>query len=265
MTYENITVEREERVCTITINRPDVMNALNPATHAEMARAFDAFEADEELWVAILTGAGDAAFCAGGDIEAMAGAETESDYEVPASGYGGLTNRFSCDKPIIAAVNGLALGGGFELALSSDIVVASEGAMFGLPEPKIGVAAVASGMHRLVRDIGLKPAMGILLTAEFIDAQKALSLGLVNEVVPADEVLTVARDYARRILKCAPLAIRASKHCALQGLKYASAEEAMAAQLAGEFPLLDDMMRSEDTQEGLNAFLEKRKPVWKAR
>lgn len=265
MEYQNITVERDERLCIITINRPDVMNALNPATHAEMAHAFDAFEADDELWVAILTGAGNDAFCAGGDISAMAGAESESDYEVPDSGYGGLTNRFSCDKPIIAAVNGLALGGGFELALSSDIVVAAETAMFGLPEPKIGVAAVASGMHRLVRDIGLKPAMGILLTAEFIDAGKALSLGLVNEVVPAEQVVETARGYARKILKCAPLAIRATKHTALQGLKYASAEEAMAAQLDGKFEVLDEMMRSADTQEGLNAFLEKRKPVWRAK
>ncbi len=265
MNYAHINVERDERVCTITINRPDVMNALNPATHAEMARAFDEFEADDELWIAILTGAGDAAFCAGGDIAAMASAKTEDDYVVPPSGYGGLTNRFSCDKPIIAAVNGLAVGGGFELALSCDIVIASEGAVFGLPEPKIGVAAVASGMHRLVRDIGLKPAMAILLTAEFIDAQKALALGLVNEVVPAEDVLAVARDYARRILKCAPLAVRATKHCALQGLRYASAEEAMAAQLGGAFPVLDDMMRSEDTREGLNAFVQKRKPVWQAR
>jgi enoyl-CoA hydratase/carnithine racemase len=265
MSYEHITVEREERLCIITINRPDVMNALNPTTHAEMACAFDEFEADSELWIAILTGAGDTAFCAGGDISAMVGAQAESDYEVPESGYGGLTNRFSCDKPIIAAVNGLALGGGLELALSSDIIIASEGALFGLPEPKIGVAAVASGMHRLVRDIGLKPAMGILLTAEFIDAPKALSLGLVNEVVPADELMATARNYARKILKCAPLSIRATKHCAMQGLKYASAQEAMAAQLDGDFEILDQMMRSEDTQEGLNAFLEKRKPNWQAR
>jgi crotonobetainyl-CoA hydratase len=265
MNYDHITVERDERLYILTINRPEVMNALNPQTHAEMADAFDVFERDTDAWVAILTGAGETAFCAGGDISAMVDARSEADYTVPDSGYGGLTNRFSCDKPIIAAVNGLALGGGFELALSSDIVIASETASFGLPEPKIGTAAVASGMHRLVREIGLKPAMGILLTAEFIDAQKALALGLVNEVVAADQVMAVARDYARRILKCAPLAIRATKQTALQGLRYTNVQDAMQAQHAGEFKQLNAMMQSEDIREGLRAFMEKRKPQWLAR
>jgi crotonobetainyl-CoA hydratase len=263
--YQNITVEREERLYIVTINRPEVMNALNHQTHAEMARAFDEFEQDPELWVAIITGAGDAAFCAGGDISAMVEAKTEDDYKVPGSGYGGLTNRFSCDKPIIAAVNGLALGGGFELALSSDIVIAADNAMFGLPEPKIGTAAVASGMHRLVRDIGLKQAMGILLTADFVDAEQALGFGLVNEVVSAEELMATARDYARKILKCSPLAIQATKHCALQGLRYASVEEAMAAQLDHRFDKLETMMQSEDIREGLQAFMDKRKPEWKGR
>ena len=265
MSYQNITVEREDRLYIVTINRPEVMNALNPETHAEMAEAFDAFESDPELWVAIVTGAGDAAFCAGGDISAMVDAESEDDYEVPDSGYGGLTNRFSCYKPIIAAVNGLALGGGFELALSSDIVVAAESASFGLPEPKIGTAAVASGMHRLVRDIGLKPAMAILLTAEFIDAQKALSLGIVNEVVPADQVMTIARDYARRILKCAPLAIQATKQGAMEGMQYPNVQQAMQAQQERRFDRLETMMHSQDIQEGLTAFMEKRKPEWQGR
>jgi crotonobetainyl-CoA hydratase len=135
--------------------------------------------------------------------------------------------------------------------------------MFGLPEPKIGTAAVASGMHRLVRDIGLKPAMGILLTAEFISAEKALSLGLVNEVVPLDQVMIVARDYARRILKCAPLAVQATKQCALQGRQYSSAQEAQAVQDEHGFDKLETMMHSDDIQEGLTAFVEKRKPQWR--
>lgn len=265
MDYQNIIVEREERLYIITINRPEVMNALDPQTHAEMAQAFDEFEQDSHAWVAILTGSGEAAFCAGGDISAMVDAKSEDDYKVPDSGYGGLTNRFSCDKPIIAAVNGLALGGGFELALSSDIVVAADSASFGLPEPRIGTAAVASGMHRLVREIGLKPAMGILLTAEFIDARKASSLGLVNEVVPADQVMTAARDYARRILKCAPLAIRATKQAALQGLEYPSVRAAMQAQLDKRFDKLEAMYHSGDIREGLSAFMEKRKPLWQGR
>ena len=265
MSYTNIEVSCDERIMTITINRPEVMNALNPDTHAEMASAFDAFEHDDDLWVAILTGAGDTAFCAGGDISVMVDAKTDDDYTVPETGYGGLTNRFSCDKPIIAAVNGLALGGGFELALSSDIVVAGENAVFGLPEPKIGTAAVASGMHRLVRDIGLKPAMEILLTAEFIDAHKALTLGLVNAVVPPEDVMATALQMAKKILQCAPLAIRATKHCALAGQQYASVEAAMTAQLEGKFSALETMYQSEDIREGLQAFMDKRKPQWKAR
>lgn len=265
MSYQTITAEREDHLYIVTINRPDVMNALNPQTHAEMAQAFDEFEQDPELWVAIVTGAGDTAFCAGGDISAMVDAKTEDDYKVPESGYGGLTNRFSCNKPIIAAVNGLALGGGFELALSSDIVIASENASFGLPEPKIGTAAVASGMHRLVRDIGLKPAMAILLTADFVEAKKAHSLGIVNEVVAPDQVMSVARDYARRILKCAPLAIQATKQGALEGLKYANVQQAMQAQSDKKFDGIETMMQSEDIREGLQAFMEKRKPQWKGR
>lgn len=265
MSYQYITAEREDHLYIVTINRPDVMNALNPQTHAEMAQAFDEFEQDPELWVAIVTGAGDTAFCAGGDISAMVDAKTEDDYKVPESGYGGLTNRFSCNKPIIAAVNGLALGGGFEIALSSDIVIASETASFGLPEPKIGTAAIASGMHRLVRDIGLKPAMAILLTAEFVGAHKALSLGLVNEVVAHDQVMTTARDYARRILKCAPLAIQASKQGAMEGLQYANVQQAMQAQLDKKFDAIETMMQSDDIREGLQAFMDKRKPQWKAR
>lgn len=265
MSYQNITAEREGRLYIVTINRPEVMNALNPATHAEMAQAFDEFEQDPELWVAILTGAGDMAFCSGGDISAMVDAKTEDDYKVPDSGYGGLTNRFSCYKPIIAAVNGLALGGGFELALASDIIIAADTAAFGLPEPKIGTAAVASGMHRLVRDIGLKPAMGLLLTAEFIDANKAEEYGIVNEVVAADQLMAVAREYARRILKCAPMAIRATKQCVMEGRQYPSIKQAMQAQYDRQFDQLEAMLQSEDIREGLQAFMDKRKPAWKAR
>ena len=265
MNYQNILVEKDGRILVVTINRPDVMNALNPDTHTEMARAFDEFEADQDLWVAIVTGSGDSAFCAGGDISVMRNARTEADYQVPTSGYGGLTNRFTCNKPIIAAVNGIALGGGFEIAMSCDIVVAADTAMFGLPEPRIGVAAVASGMHRLVRDIGLKPAMELLLTGEFVNANRALELGLVNKVTPPAEVLEHARDYAQRILKCAPLAIQATKQSVLQGRRYASVEQAMRAQSDGEFPQLQNMLLSEDTSEGLNAFMEKRAPVWRGR
>lgn len=165
MGFHDIETARDGRIFTVTINRPEKHNAVSPRTNAEMAEAFDEFANDDSLWVAILTGAGDKAFCSEGDIGVMVDSETEADYPVPASGYGGLTNRHDCFKPIIAAVNGFAFGGGFEMVLAADLAIAAEGTKFGLPEPKIGTAAVAGGMHRLVRQLGWKPAMKSCLPA----------------------------------------------------------------------------------------------------
>ena len=263
MDYQHIRIERNDHLLTIIIDRPEVLNAVSPVTNFELDHAFDTFEADEYLWVAIITGAGDKAFCTGGDISAMVGATEEGDYDIPENGYGGLTNRRCCYKPIIAAVNGMAFGGGFEIALAADIIIASDQASFGLPEPKIGSAAVAGGIHRLVRQIGLTSAMGLLLTAEAVDAQRALQLGIVNEIVPAGDVLEAAKRSARKIIKCAPLAIQATKQCAVEGLHLGSFEDAMRAQQEGDFEVLEKMIRSEDIQEGLTAFMEKRQPQWK--
>ena len=263
MSYQYITTETRDRVFILTINRPEVMNAISPAASHEMAEALDAFEANDDLWVAIITGAGDAAFCAGGDINEMAKAKTHEDYQMPPSGYGGMTSRTGCYKPVIAAVNGIAFGGGFEVALSSDLIIASENAAFGLPEPKIGTAAVASGIHRLTRQIGLKAAMSILLTARTVSAEEALALNIVNQVVPAGELMDAAIKLANKICRCAPLAIRFTKQAAMEGLELAGVDAALAAQAGGKFDLMDVMMKSDDTQEGLSAFLEKRKPTWK--
>lgn len=262
MNYRFINVDIEDRLFLVTINRPEVHNALSPDANFELHEAFNEFQENPELWVAIITGAGDVAFSVGGDISVMVNAKTDNDYKIPPSGYGGLTDRHDCHKPVIAAVNGMALGGGFETALACDLIIASETASFGLPEPKIGTAAVGSGMHRIVRQIGLKPAMSFLLTGDPVDAQRAYELGLVNEVVPAADLMATARGCAGRILKCAPLAIQASKQCALQGLEYTSVREAMQAQHDGKFDKLDAMMNSEDIREGLQAFMEKRRPAW---
>ncbi len=260
---EHISLAQHEQIMLVTINRPNMMNALAPATHLAMEQAFDQFERDEQLRVAILTGAGSSAFCAGGDISVMAQAQQEEDYAIPATGYGGLTRRSHCHKPIIAAVNGLALGGGFEIALACDLIVAAEHASFGLPEPMIGTAAVGGGLHRLVRQIGLKPAMQLLLTGRSIDAQRALQLGLVNEVVPQEQLLDTAFALARQILRCAPLAVAATKQVAMASLDFPSLEAALQAQADKQFPLLEQMFKSDDIREGLNAFMEKRKPVWR--
>ena len=245
--------------------RPEKHNAVSPRTNAEMAEAFDEFANDDGLWVAILTGAGDKVFCSGGDIGAMVDAETEADYPIPASGYGGLTNRHDCFKPIIAAVNGFAFGSGFEMVLAADLAIAAEGAKFGLPEPKIGTAAVAGGMHHLVRQLGWKPAMEILLTGDPIDAEKALSLGLLNSIVPRSEVLTEARKLADTIVACAPLAIQATKQSAMLGLEHRGIAAAMQAQTDGEYDMLEAMFKSSDIKEGLRAFLEKRNPDFEGR
>tara|TARA_R110000772_G_scaffold61283_1_gene138133 strand:+ start:126353 stop:127156 length:804 start_codon:yes stop_codon:yes gene_type:complete len=265
MDFQYIKVDREERLLLLTINRPEVMNAISPAASHEMAIALDQFEADDDLWVAIITGAGGDAFCAGGDISIMAEARTDADYQMPASGYGGMTNRTSCDKPIIAAVNGICFGGGFEVALACDVIIAAEHAVFGLPEPKIGIAAVATGMHRLARELGLKQALALLLTGDSLDAKRARELGLVTEVVPAEQVMAAARNMADKIMRCAPLAVRATKQCVLRGLDYAGVPAAQHAQEQGAFPALQTMLQSEDTREGLNAFLEKRRPNWQGR
>src|SRR5262249_3163058 len=179
-------VEREGRLTLVTINRPDVMNALHPPANKELADVFDAFAADPEQWVAIVTGAGDKAFSAGNDLKYQASGQPMS---IRASGSGGLTSRFDLNKPVIAAVNGIAMGGGFEIALACDIIVAAENAVFALPEPRVGLAALAGGLHRLPREIGVKKALGMILTGRRVSAAEGQQLGFVNEVVPEGQAV----------------------------------------------------------------------------
>jgi enoyl-CoA hydratase/carnithine racemase len=251
-------LERDGRVLLVTIDRPEVMNAIHPPACRELSDAFDAFAADDDLWVAILTGAGDRAFSAGNDLKYQASGGA---MDWPASGFAGLTSRFDLTKPLIAAVNGLALGGGFEIVLACDIVVASEKASFGLPEVRVGLAAAAGGLHRLPRQVPEKLAMGMILTGRRIDAGEAARMGVVNEVVPADDLLPAARRWADEILEGAPLSVRASKEVAMRGLEHASLEEASRAHYEG----MRTMVKSQDFVEGPRAFAEKRKPVWQGR
>ncbi len=252
-------VERDGRVLIVTIDRPEVMNSLHPPANEELTAAFDDFEADPELWVAIVTGAGERAFSAGNDLKYTARADGK--LPVPEKGFGGLTARFDLVKPVIAAVNGVALGGGFEIALACDLLVASENASFALPEPRVGLAALAGGMHRLPRQIPLKQAMGMLLTGRRVSAREGFELGFVNEVVPVGQALSAARRWAEQILECAPLSVRASKQAALAGLDAPSLEEATR----GSYEQVRAMVKSEDFREGPRAFAEKRAPQWKGR
>lgn len=253
------------RVMTVTINRPEAMNALDPETQALMAQAFDAFAADAELWVAVVRGAGGRAFSAGGDIRAMRTAlEGGAPYRIPESGYGGLTSRFDLDKPVIAAVEGIAMGGGFEVALACDIVLASRNASFALPEPRIGAVAYAGGMHRLPRQIGMKRAMDLLLTGRAIGASQAEAWGLVNEVVEEGGMDAAIARWCEALCANAPLALRATKAAVREGLGL-PVDEAIRRQDAGGYVAIETMRASRDVVEGIMAFNEKRAPVWEGR
>lgn len=260
MGYEFIKVERDGPVTTITLNRPDVMNALHSPAHFELHDAFDAFAADDSQWVGIVTGAGDRAFSAGNDLKHQA---TGGKMDNPPSGFAGLTSRFDLNKPLIAAVNGVAMGGGFEIALACDLIIASQTATFALPEPRVGLAALAGGLHRLPRQIGLKPAMGMILTGRRVSAEEGVALGFVNEVVAPAELMAAARRWAAQICELSPMSIRASKEAVFRGLDEASLEAAIKGQ--NQYPAIRALFRSEDFKEGPLAFSQKRAPQWKGR
>ncbi len=263
MAYEFIVVEKRDKMTVVTINRPDVMNAMHLPACQELDEAFNEFSQDPEAWVAIITGAGERAFCVGNDLkwQAKHGIEVfEEGLKALKGGYGGIALRFDCFKPIIAAVNGFALGGGFEIAMACDIVISAENAKFGLPEPRVGLMAKAGGVHRLPRQIPFHLAMGFMLTGRQMTAQQAHQLGIVNEVVPPADLMATAERWAREILECAPLAVRATKEASLKGLTL-SVEEAVGK----TFPEMVTMMKSEDFVEGPRAFSEKRKPQWKGK
>ncbi|MDP6346649.1 MAG: enoyl-CoA hydratase-related protein [Alphaproteobacteria bacterium] len=250
--------ERDGHILVVTVNRPEVMNSLHaPACH-ELDGVFNEFENDPDLWVAIVTGAGDRAFSAGNDLKWQAqGGSTER----PDSGFGGLTQRYHMPKPVIAAVNGLAMGGGFELALACDIIVAAENAFFALPEPRVGLAALGGGLHRLPRQIPMKQAMGMILTGRRVMAEEGYRLGFVTEVVGEGEALSAAKAWAGQIQECSPVSIRTSKDVVQRGLEHASVGEAYDA----EYDSVNVMRNSEDFIEGPLAFSEKRPPDWKGR
>jgi enoyl-CoA hydratase/carnithine racemase len=253
-------VEKDGHLTIVTINRPEVMNALHPPANFELAEVFDDFATDSEQWVAIVTGAGDKAFSAGNDLKYQASGGKMSS---PPTGFAGLTSRFDMDKPVIAAVNGIAMGGGFEIALACDLIVAADNAVFALPEPRVGLAALAGGLHRLPREIGSKRALGMILTGRRVSPQEGLSLGFVNEVVPAGELMTAAKRWAAQILELSPMSIRASKQAVIRGLAEPSLEAALKNQYG--YPAVSAMFKSEDFVEGPLAFMQKRKAAWKGR
>lgn len=250
-------VDQKDHIFTVTINRPERLNALHPPANAELGEVFDAFAADDDMWVAIITGEG-RGFSAGNDLRYQA--EGGERVATP-RGFGGLTSRFDLTKPVIAAVNGVSMGGGFEIALACDLIIASDRAVFALPEPKVGLAALAGGLQRLPRQIGVKRALGMILTGRHVSPQEGMELGFVNAVVPHDELLAETHRWVDMILECAPLSIRASKDVVYQSLSMDSLEGSMKV----PYDSVRALSRSEDFVEGPRAFSEKRPPNWKGR
>jgi len=261
MEYELINVEKKDHLTIVTINRPDVRNAINPPASIEMQDAFDDFDNDPNAWVAILTGTGERAFSAGNDLKYDAltppGKAREERSKVK-WGMGGLTHNYHLKKPVIAAVNGFAFGGGWEMALGCDIVIASEQATFRFPEPLVGRVPAGGGVVRLVRRIPYHVAMDVLLSCRTLSAQEALHYGAVSRVVPHGDLMKEAEKAAEDIMQCSPLGIKAVKEMALDGLEIPLREANK-----NQFPLFHQFARSEDYIEGPRAFTEKRDPNWK--
>jgi crotonobetainyl-CoA hydratase len=259
-----VRIDRDGNVLILTINRPESRNAVNLAVTIALGDALEEAEHDSDVRVVIVTGAGDKSFCAGADLKALARGESlkADDPERSAWGFAGYVNH-PIGKPTIAAVNGFALGGGTEIALASDLVVAADTASFGLPEVKRGIIAGAGGLFRLPRQIPPKIAMEMILTGEPLSADQALQWGLVNKVVPQSQLFGAALELAGLICANAPLAVQASKRVAC-GISGGAFEEEEESWRLNEIEVTR-IMNSEDAREGPRAFAERRRPKWSAR
>jgi len=256
--YKFCTLEKRDHVWVITINRPEALNALHPPINYELETIFNNYAADKNAWVAILTGAGDKAFSVGHDLKFQAAG---GKITIPKTGFAGLTSRFDLDKPVIAAVNGFAMGGGFEVALACDLIVADSRAQFALPEPKVGLAALAGGIHRLSRQIGEKHANDLLLTARKVGAEEGQRMGFVNRIVDTStstSVLDEALNIAEAMLSCSPVSLQVTKSMQRQGANFADLETAVTHR----YDAIDTLVSSKGYTEGPQAFFEKRKPQW---
>lgn len=259
---EPVLAVRDEHVLLLSLNRPEARNAVNGPLTLALGTALEEADGDPEVRAVVLTGAGDLSFCAGADLKAIARGESLNPPGTEAWGFAGMVNH-PISKPVVAAVNGAAYGGGTELVLAADLAVAAKTATFGLPEVRRGLIAAAGGLVRLPEQLPRKVAMKMILTGAPIDAETALRWGLVNDVVPADRLLETALGLAHQIAANAPLAVQASKRVA-QGIRDGSVPAEADAWAASDHEILA-LMATEDALEGPTAFAEKRDPVWKGR
>ncbi len=258
-----ILYEKRGRVAYITINRPEARNAVDPETLQELSEAWIDFRDDDNLWIGVLTGAGNQSFSAGADLKTLIPRLTGAipgRGETIQGGFGGITRGFECWKPMIAAINGHCFAGGFEMMLACDLRIASENAVFGLTEVSWGIIPAAGGTQRLPRSIPLAKAMEMIMTARRISAQEAFELGLINKVVPQAELMEEVERWITTLLERGPLALRAAKQAILQGLNM-TLDEGMQL----EQRLMAGLLKTEDAREGPLAFAQKRKPEFKAR
>ncbi|MFI1996558.1 enoyl-CoA-hydratase DpgD [Actinoplanes sp. NPDC020271] len=262
MRRARVRYDKQGPVARVTLDRPDVLNAMDLRMHEELAEIWDDVEADDDIRVAVLTGAGDRAFSVGQDLKERAGRDAAG---APASSFGGrgqpgwprLTERFDLSKPVVARVDGYALGGGFELALACDLLIASDRSVFGLPEARLGLVPGAGGVFRLIRQLPQKAAMGYLLTGRRFDAATASGFGLLNEVTPADRLDASVQSWVDDLVAAAPLSVRAIKEAALRSVDL-PLPEAFTAVYRWE----DRRRVSADAVEGPRAFAQNRAPIW---
>jgi crotonobetainyl-CoA hydratase len=255
-----VQLSREGRVAIVVMGRPEVHNAMNAELSEQLSTTYDQLEQDDDVWVVVLTGAGDRAFCVGADLKEMAAGNASGRPRQPRrGGFGGITQR-DFPKPIVAAVNGFALGGGFEICLACDLIVAEQHATFGLPEVKRGIYAGGGGLIRIGQRLPMPIALEVVMTGKPLTAQRAYDLGLVNRVVPSRDGVRAAVELANVVCEAAPLSVRMSKRIVRAGVELGEAELWTLQNELGA-----QLRRTEDAQEGPRAFVEKRAPQWKAR